>query len=94
MPTKRVPSFCIRTNTAEAGVYGSGITKALVLLEDVGGKSFADLFHALVWSKLGSGGPIQLHLAPDGTAAVHGFISSCEQFPFEGSPVQVVNSMT
>ena len=57
--------------------YGSGITQALVLLaEEVSGKTFSDLFDDLVWSKVGSSGPIQLHLAPDGTAAVHGFVSS------------------
>jgi len=57
--------------------YGSGITQALVLLaEEVSGETFADLFDSCVWSKLGSDGPLQLHLAPDGTAAVHGFVSS------------------
>ncbi len=57
--------------------YGSPITQALVLLaEDVSGKTFADLFDELVWSKAGSDGPLQLHLASDGTAAVHGFVSS------------------
>ena len=57
--------------------YGSPITQALVLLaEDVSGKTFADLFDERVWSKVGPDGPLQLHLASDGTAAVHGFVSS------------------
>lgn len=57
--------------------YGYGITQALVLLaEDVSDKTFADLFDERVWSKVGPDGPLQLHLASDGTAAVHGFVSS------------------
>lgn len=57
--------------------YGSPVTQALVLLtEEVTGKRWADLFDERVWSKMGVEGGLQIHLAPDGMAAVHGLVSS------------------
>lgn len=57
--------------------YGSPVTQALVLLtEQVANKRWSDLFDERVWSKMYVEGDLQVHLAPDGTAAAHGVVSS------------------
>lgn len=57
--------------------YGSPVTQALVLLtEHVTNRRWADLFDERVWSKMYVEGDLQVHLAPDGTAAAHGVVSS------------------
>ncbi len=57
--------------------YSSPVTQALVLLsEEVTQKKWADLFKERVWSNMGVEGDLQIHLAPDGTAAAHGIVSS------------------
>lgn len=57
--------------------YGSPVTQALVLLtEEVAQQRWADMLDDRVWSKLYVDGPIQVHLAPDGTAAPYGLVSS------------------
>ncbi len=57
--------------------YGSPVTQALVLLtEEVTQKKWADSFQEKVWSRMYVEGSLQVHLAPDGTAAVHGLVSS------------------
>jgi CubicO group peptidase (beta-lactamase class C family) len=57
--------------------YGSPVTQALVLLtEEVTQKKWTDLFDERVWSHMSAEGGLQVHLAPDGTAAVHGLVSS------------------
>ncbi|GAA5194993.1 serine hydrolase domain-containing protein [Ferrimonas gelatinilytica] len=58
-------------------VYASAHTQALVLLaEAVTGERWAQSFDRLVWSKIGSEGPLQVHTSPDGVALAHGVISS------------------
>lgn len=57
--------------------YGSPVTQALVLLtEAVTQQKWADAFQQRVWSKMSVEGPLQVHLTPDGIAAVHGLVSS------------------
>lgn len=57
--------------------YGSPVTQALVfLVEAVSNKSFPDFVDDRVWSKVGAEAPLEIHLAPDGHAAVHGIVSS------------------
>lgn len=57
--------------------YSSPATQALVLLtEEVTGRKWTDLFDERVWSTMGVEGGLQVHLAPDGMAAVHGLVSS------------------
>lgn len=57
--------------------YGSPVTQALVLLtEEVTQQKWADTFQAKVWSKMYVEGGLQMHLAADGTAVVHGLVSS------------------
>lgn len=57
--------------------YGSPVTQALVLLaEEVTQQKWADAFQERVWSHMSVEGSLQIHLAPDGTAAVHGLVSS------------------
>ncbi|QIB64431.1 serine hydrolase domain-containing protein [Kineobactrum salinum] len=57
--------------------YGSPVTQALVLLiEEVTQRAWADVFEQRVWSHMAVEGDLQVHLAPDGTAAVHGLVSS------------------
>lgn len=58
-------------------VYASAHTQALVyLVEAVTGERWAQTFDRLVWSKIGSEGPLQVHTTPDGVALAHGVISS------------------
>ena len=57
--------------------YGSPVAQALVLLtEEVAQQRWSDMLDDRVWSKLYAEGPLQVHLAPDGTAAAHGVVSS------------------
>jgi len=57
--------------------YSSPVTQALVLLtEEVTRKRWSDVFDERVWSHMAVEGGLQVHLAPDGTAAVHGVVSS------------------
>ncbi|WP_417674170.1 serine hydrolase domain-containing protein [Roseibium sp.] len=57
--------------------YASGLTQMLVFLaEAVEGDRWAQIFDRRVWSKVGAEGALQIHLTPDGIAAVHGLISS------------------
>ena len=57
--------------------YGSPVTQALVLLtEEVTQQKWADAFQQRVWSHMYVEGGLQVHLATDGTAAVHGLVSS------------------
>ncbi len=57
--------------------YGSPVTQALVLLtEEVTQQKWADAFQQRVWSHMNVEGSLQIHLAADGTAAVHGLVSS------------------
>ncbi|MBN7797161.1 serine hydrolase domain-containing protein [Parahaliea mediterranea] len=57
--------------------YSSPVTQALVLLtEEVTQKRWADVFNDRVWSHMAVEGGLQVHLAPDGLAAVHGVVSS------------------
>lgn len=57
--------------------YGSPVTQALVILtETITQKKWSDYFDQRVWSKMSAEAGLQVHLAPDGTAAVHGVVSS------------------
>lgn len=57
--------------------YGSPVTQALVFLtEAVTQQKWADTFQQRVWSKMTVEGGLQVHLTPDGVAAVHGLVSS------------------
>lgn len=57
--------------------YGSPVTQALVFLtEAVTQQKWSDAFQDRVWSKLMVEGDLQVHLTPDGVAAVHGLVSS------------------
>jgi len=57
--------------------YGSPVTQALVILtEAITQKKWSDYFDERVWSKMSAEAGLQVHLAPDGTAAVHGLVSS------------------
>ncbi|WP_428618052.1 serine hydrolase domain-containing protein [Shewanella sp.] len=57
--------------------YASGLTQMLVILaEEVEQDRWAQIFDRRVWSKVGAEGALQLHLTPDGIAAVHGLVSS------------------
>ncbi len=58
-------------------VYASAQTQVLVyLVEAITGERWAQTFDRLVWSKIGSDGPLQVHTTPDGVALAHGVISS------------------
>ena len=57
--------------------YGSPNTEMLVLLaEAVTGEPFSQLVEKRIWSKVGSDGPLMIHLSPGGVAAAHGVVSS------------------
>lgn len=57
--------------------YSSGLTQVLVLLaEEVEGDRWQQIFDRRVWSRVGAEGALQLHLTPDGIAAIHGLVSS------------------
>lgn len=57
--------------------YSSSVTQALVFLaEEVTQTPWPELMDAWVWSHTYAEAPLQVHLAPDGTAAAHGIMSS------------------
>ncbi len=61
----------------EKFIYASAHTQALVVLaEAVTGERWAQTFDRLVWSKMGTEGPLQVHTTPDGVALAHGVLSS------------------
>jgi CubicO group peptidase (beta-lactamase class C family) len=57
--------------------YSSAVTQISVLLaEKIDQLTWAKLFEARVWSKIGARHDFQHHLMPDGTAVSHGLIST------------------
>jgi len=57
--------------------YSSAVTQVSVLLaEQIDDMTWADLFQARVWSKVGAREDFIHHLMPDGTAVSHGLIST------------------
>jgi CubicO group peptidase (beta-lactamase class C family) len=57
--------------------YCSATTTVLVAIaERVENKTWIDLFHERIWSKIGARGPIMFNLTPEGTAVAHGLVAT------------------
>ena len=57
--------------------YCSATTTVLnYMAEKIENKPWIDIFHELVWAKVGADNPIMFHLTPEGTAVAHGLVAT------------------